>query len=128
MPTFPGSRGSSSRVSPESVSWMRMAATRGCYSRIKRCVRAANSRSAVYPDFALAQDSMEGQRLREVEDAFASLSDRYLGAEPDFTASYRIELDDLGESWAVELDELSCTVTVAPTRDPDVVIGKIGRA
>ena len=66
---------------------------------------------------------MEGQRLREVEDAFASLSERYLGGEPGVTASYRIELDDLGQSWAVELDELGCQVTVSPTRDPDVVIG-----
>ena len=58
-----------------------------------------------------------------MEDAFASLPDRYLGADPGFTASYRIELDDLGVSWAVELDELSCRVTVSPKSDPDVVIG-----
>jgi pimeloyl-ACP methyl ester carboxylesterase len=66
---------------------------------------------------------MEGVRLHEVEEAFASLPDRYLGADPGFSASYRIELDDLGVSWAVELDELSCNVTVSPKSDPDVVIG-----
>jgi pimeloyl-ACP methyl ester carboxylesterase len=67
--------------------------------------------------------SEEGQRLQKVERAFASLPERYLGADPGFAASYRIELGDLGVSWAVELDESSCRVTVSPERDPDVVIG-----
>jgi pimeloyl-ACP methyl ester carboxylesterase len=58
-----------------------------------------------------------------VEDAFASLPQRYLGADPGFQSSYRIELDDLGLSWAVELSEETCEVTVSPKRDPDVVIG-----
>jgi pimeloyl-ACP methyl ester carboxylesterase len=71
----------------------------------------------------LADSSLQAQRLREVESAFASLSERYLGAPPGFQASYRIELDDLGVSWAVELDERRCEVTVSPKRDPDVVIG-----
>jgi pimeloyl-ACP methyl ester carboxylesterase len=84
---------------------------------------SGNNRSGRYSDEALAQVSTEGQRLREVEEAFASLPERYLGADPGFSASYRIELDDLGLSWAVEVDELSCEVTVSPRRDPDVVIG-----
>ena len=42
-----------------------------------------------------------------MEAAFASLPERYLGADPGFDASYRIELDDLGLSWAVELDQAS---------------------
>jgi pimeloyl-ACP methyl ester carboxylesterase len=71
----------------------------------------------------VTQASLDQQRLRAVEDAFASLSERYLGADPGFSASYRIELDDLGLSWAVELDELGCQVTVSPKSDPDVVIG-----
>ncbi len=58
-----------------------------------------------------------------MEDAFASLPERYLGADSGFSASYRIELDDLGVSWAVELDEARCEVTVSPKSDPDVVIG-----
>jgi pimeloyl-ACP methyl ester carboxylesterase len=84
---------------------------------------AGNNRSGRYSGGALAQVSMKGQRLHEVEEAFASLPERYLGADPGFTASYRIELDDLGLSWAVEVDETSCRVTVSPERDPDVVIG-----
>jgi pimeloyl-ACP methyl ester carboxylesterase len=71
----------------------------------------------------LTEASLEGHSLRRVEDAFASLPGRYLGADPEFEASYRIELDDLGLSWAVELDADSCEVTVSPRREADVVIG-----
>jgi pimeloyl-ACP methyl ester carboxylesterase len=86
-------------------------------------VMSGNNRSGRYSGQALTQASLEDQRLRSVEDAFASLPERYLGADPGFRASYRIELDDLGLSWAVELDESSCKVTVSPEHDPDVVIG-----
>jgi pimeloyl-ACP methyl ester carboxylesterase len=86
------------------------------------CV-GGNNRSGQYPGEALTEVTAEGRRLHEVEAAFASLHERYLGADPGFHASYRIELDDLGLSWAVELDEERCTVTVSPEREPDVVIG-----
>jgi pimeloyl-ACP methyl ester carboxylesterase len=82
-----------------------------------------NNRSGRYAGGALTEVTAEGQRLKEVEEAFASLHERYLGADPGFHASYRIELDDLGLSWAVELDEDHCRVTVSPERDPDTVIG-----
>jgi pimeloyl-ACP methyl ester carboxylesterase len=82
-----------------------------------------NNRSGRYSDAALTQAPLEHQRLRAVESAFASLPERYLGADPGFSASYRIELDDLGLSWAVDLDENGCEVTASPDRDPDVVIG-----
>ena len=82
-----------------------------------------NNRSGRYSGEALTEVTAEGQRLGEVEQAFASLHERYLGADAGFHASYRIELDDLGLSWAVELDETECRVTVSPERDPDAVIG-----
>jgi pimeloyl-ACP methyl ester carboxylesterase len=82
-----------------------------------------NSRSGRYSQPALTHVPVEQRRLQAVEDAFASLPERYLGAHPGFHASYRIELDDLGLSWAVELDDDHCLVTVSPERDPDVVIG-----
>jgi pimeloyl-ACP methyl ester carboxylesterase len=82
-----------------------------------------NSRSGRYSQPALTQAPLEQHRLQAVEDAFASLPERYLGAQSGFRASYRIELDDLGLSWAVELDDGRCQVTVSPKRDPDVVIG-----
>jgi pimeloyl-ACP methyl ester carboxylesterase len=84
---------------------------------------SGNSRSGRYSQPALTHVSVEQRRLQAVEDAFASLPERYLGAHPGFHASYRIELDDLGLSWAVELDDGHCLVTVSPKRDPDVVIG-----
>lgn len=71
----------------------------------------------------MTQGALEQHRLQAVEEAFASLPERYLGAHSGFRASYRIELDDLGLSWAVELDDGHCEVTVSPERDPDVVIG-----
>jgi len=46
-----------------------------------------NSRSGRYADGALAQAPVEHQRLRAVEDAFASLPERYLGADPGFSAT-----------------------------------------
>jgi pimeloyl-ACP methyl ester carboxylesterase len=82
-----------------------------------------NSRSGRYSGRALTQASLEEQRLRKVEGAFTSLPERYLGADDGFRASYRIELDDLGLSWAVELDESRCEVMGSPHPDPDVVIG-----
>jgi pimeloyl-ACP methyl ester carboxylesterase len=58
-----------------------------------------------------------------VEGAFASLPDRYLGAPPGFAASYRIELEDLGMGWGVEIEGERCEVTPEPAKKPDVVIG-----
>src|SRR3954463_1867347 len=84
---------------------------------------SGNNRSGRYAGSALTELSDEGQLLREVDGAFASLHERYLGADQGFHASYRIELDDLGVSWAVELDETRCEGTVSPKQDPDVVIG-----
>jgi pimeloyl-ACP methyl ester carboxylesterase len=82
-----------------------------------------NNRSGRYSGAALTQAPLEHHRLSAVEEAFATLPQRYLGADPGFSASYRIELDDLGLSWAVELDENGCEVTASPKKDPDVVIG-----
>jgi len=84
---------------------------------------AGNNRSGRYAGEALTQAEVSDRRLRAVEDAFATLPQRYLGADRGFAASYRFELDDLGLSWAVELDERNCTVGVSPKSDPDVVIG-----
>jgi pimeloyl-ACP methyl ester carboxylesterase len=84
---------------------------------------SGNNRSGQYSAAAVSQSPLETQRLRAVEDAFATLPERYLGADPGFRASYRIELDDLGLSWAVEMGETDCVVTASPKRDPDVVIG-----
>jgi pimeloyl-ACP methyl ester carboxylesterase len=70
-----------------------------------------------------ASTSLEEHRLRRVEEAFATLPNRYLGADPGFRASFRIEIEDAGRSWTVELDGDACGVLRKPERDSDVVIG-----
>jgi pimeloyl-ACP methyl ester carboxylesterase len=50
-------------------------------------------------------------RLIAVEQAFRSLPDRYLGADPGFDATYNITLCDLGHTW-----EVRCTSTTARVR------------
>ena len=63
-------------------------------------------------------------RLAAVDAGFASLTDRYLGADPGFDATWRIVLGDVGHTW-----EVRCTEHVArarkgaTSRTPDVVIG-----
>ncbi len=83
----------------------------------------ANSRSDLYAQKPLDGGTAEERRLRDVEGAFASLPERYLGAGDGFHASYRIELEDLGMGWGVELGSERCEVLTTPARDPDVVIG-----
>ena len=58
-----------------------------------------------------------------MEDAFASLPQRYRGAEDGFSAHYRIELEDLGMGWGVELGADRCEVTPGNGREADVIIG-----
>ncbi len=58
-----------------------------------------------------------------MEGAFASLPERYLGADPGFEATYRIELEDLGMSWGVELEGDACRVLTTPDGKAGVVIG-----
>jgi pimeloyl-ACP methyl ester carboxylesterase len=63
------------------------------------------------------------QRTRRVEEAFASLPDRYLGAGPGFDSTYQVRLGDVGRTWEVHATEDRCRVRTSPTRAPDVVIG-----
>ena len=64
------------------------------------------------------------RRLAQVEDAFRTLNERYLGAEPGFDATYQVRLGDVGRTW-----EVRCTTDGArvrkgcSSRQPDVVIG-----
>jgi hypothetical protein len=50
-------------------------------------------------------------RLTEVETAFRTLPDRYLGADPGFDATYHVKLGDLGHTW-----EVRCTTHGARVR------------
>ena len=67
--------------------------------------------------------SLQDLRAQRVHDAFAALPERYLGAPPDFDATFQIRLGDIGRCWEVRLRGSRCEVRPSPTRDPDVVIG-----
>ena len=67
--------------------------------------------------------SMREHRLRRVEQVFATLPDRYLGAEEDYRSTVQVRLSDLGRSWEIDLQPTRCKVRTSPSRRADVVIG-----
>jgi pimeloyl-ACP methyl ester carboxylesterase len=63
------------------------------------------------------------QRLSEVDAAFRSLPERYLGAAPGFDATYRVRLCDVGHTWEVRCTEHGARVRKGATRRrPDVTM------
>jgi pimeloyl-ACP methyl ester carboxylesterase len=72
----------------------------------------------------LTAQSFRNGRLARVEDAFRSLPGRYLGADPDFDATYHIVLGDVGHTWEVRVTTHGARVRKGLTnRQPDVTIG-----
>src|SRR6478672_303024 len=71
----------------------------------------------------MASISLTEQRLRRVEDAFSSLPERYLGAEPNFDATFQIRLGDVGRTWEVRARGARCEVRPSSVHEPDVIIG-----
>jgi pimeloyl-ACP methyl ester carboxylesterase len=72
----------------------------------------------------LAGPPPHASRLAAVEQAFRTLADRYLGAEPGFDATYHVRLGDVGHTWEVRCTEHGARVRRGVTRrEPDVVIG-----
>ena len=64
------------------------------------------------------------RRLAAVEEAFRTLPERYLGAEPGFDTTYHVRLGDVGQTWEVRATEHGARVRKGITnRRPDVVIG-----
>lgn len=60
----------------------------------------------------------------ELQSAFRSLPERYLGAEPGFDATYHVCLADIGRSWEVRATTHGARVRAGVTgRRPDVTIG-----
>jgi pimeloyl-ACP methyl ester carboxylesterase len=63
------------------------------------------------------------ERLSVVEQAFRSLPERYLGADPGFDSTYHIKLCDLGRTWEVRCSSHAARVRAGASRgDPDVTI------
>jgi pimeloyl-ACP methyl ester carboxylesterase len=72
---------------------------------------------------AVAGRPSPDQRLTAVEEAFRSLPDRYLGADPGFDATYRITLCDLGHTWEVRCSSRAARVRKGGSRrPPDVTL------
>jgi pimeloyl-ACP methyl ester carboxylesterase len=62
-------------------------------------------------------------RLSEVETAFRTLPNRYLGSDPGFDATYHVKLGDLGHTWEVRCTTHGARVRKGVTRrSPDVTI------
>jgi pimeloyl-ACP methyl ester carboxylesterase len=67
--------------------------------------------------------ALRARHLTEVEAAFRSLPDRYLGAEPGFDATYHIRLRDVGHTWEVRATHHGARVRKGVTRrQPDVTL------
>ncbi len=72
---------------------------------------------------AVARRPEHIQRLSVVEEAFRSLPERYLGADPGFDATYQITLCDLGHTWEVRCTSRAARVRKGGTRRrPDVTL------
>jgi pimeloyl-ACP methyl ester carboxylesterase len=63
------------------------------------------------------------EQLAAIDEAFRSLPDRYLGADPGFDSTYHITLCDLGQIWEVRCTSGAARVRKGATRrQPDVTI------
>jgi pimeloyl-ACP methyl ester carboxylesterase len=73
---------------------------------------------------AVSGSHLTRERLGLVDEAFRTLPERYLGAEPGFDATYHVRLGDVGRTWEVRCTTHGARVRVGVTnRAPDVVIG-----
>ena len=72
--------------------------------------------------------TLNAPRLTAVQEAFRSLPDRYLGADPGFDATFQIKLGDLGHTWEVRCTSHGARVRQGATRRrPDVTIATDAR-
>jgi pimeloyl-ACP methyl ester carboxylesterase len=73
---------------------------------------------------AVSGSHLSQDRLSLVDEAFRTLPERYLGAEPGFDATYHVRLGDVGRTWEVRCTTHGARVRAGVTRRrPDVVIG-----
>ncbi len=67
--------------------------------------------------------SLRARLAERVSQAFATMPERYLGAEHGFDATYEIRLGDVGRTWQVRLRDSRCEVKTSSVREADIVIG-----
>ena len=73
---------------------------------------------------ARAARTAKAAELAEVEEAFHTLPDRYLGAPPGFDVTFHVRLGDLGHTFEVRATEGTVRVRKGISRRPaDVVLG-----
>jgi pimeloyl-ACP methyl ester carboxylesterase len=73
---------------------------------------------------AVTGKAAHARRLEVVDEAFRTLPERYLGAQPGFDATYHVRLGDLGHTWEVRATAHGARVRKGITsRRPDVTIG-----
>jgi hypothetical protein len=70
----------------------------------------------------MSGEPRRAERLASVQAAFSSLPDRYLGAAPDFDATYHVVLGDVGHVWEVRCNSAAHVHRGATRRKPDVTI------
>ncbi len=72
---------------------------------------------------AMPAQAPHAEQLAAVDEAFRSLPDRYLGADPEFDSTYHIRLCDLGHIWEVRCTSRAARVRKGATRrEPNVTI------
>src|SRR3954447_6417675 len=119
MPTWP-SRGSSAATRPDRVSWRWTGRILGIFNE---CWSGCGSDRRGTVGREMAGSPSHAARLSAVQQAFASLPERYLGAEPGFDALYRVRLGDVGKTWEIRLTEdRACVHPGTCGRRPDVTI------
>jgi pimeloyl-ACP methyl ester carboxylesterase len=71
----------------------------------------------------MAPELPHAEQLAVVDEAFRSLPERYLGADPGFDATYHVRLCDLGHTWEVRCTPHGARVRKGATRRrPDVTL------
>jgi pimeloyl-ACP methyl ester carboxylesterase len=71
----------------------------------------------------MREEATPAELLGAVEDAFRSLPDRYLGADPGFDSTVHLRLGDIGHTWEIRCTSLAARVRKGVTRrKPDVTI------
>jgi len=69
------------------------------------------------------EEVSRSQLLASVQEAFRSLPDRYLGAEPGFDSTVHLRLGDVGHTWEIRCGATTARVRRGVTqRKPDVTI------
>ena len=66
-----------------------------------RCTDGESRPAAAVSRVSMSAIADRPDRLAAVEEAFRTLPDRYLGADPGFDATYHVKLRDLGHTWEV---------------------------